>query len=122
MTVRPRTSTLVIIGLFLAVLALYILVRPGSASTVQHTRHAKPAPTSTTPAPAVRPSPAPTPSRTPGHSASPTHTASPSPSGTPTPSQTQTPTPGTTPTSTQLPTETPSAPSPAATTPVPGSS
>jgi hypothetical protein len=28
MTRRPRTSTLVVIGLFLGVLALYILIRP----------------------------------------------------------------------------------------------
>jgi len=37
MTGRPRTSTLVLIGLFLAVLALYVLVRPVSApaGTVQ---------------------------------------------------------------------------------------
>jgi hypothetical protein len=39
MSGRPRTSTLVISGLFLAVLALYILVRPvpppASAGTTQ---------------------------------------------------------------------------------------
>ena len=43
MSGRPRTSTLVISGLFLAVLALYILVRPvtppASAGTTQPGYH-----------------------------------------------------------------------------------
>ena len=51
MTGRPRTSTLVLIGLFLAVFALWVLVRPVSApaGTVQPTvspaSPASPAPT-----------------------------------------------------------------------------
>ena len=51
MTGRPRTSTLVISGLFLAVLALYILVRPvptaapaGSTQTVTNPSPTSPAP------------------------------------------------------------------------------
>ena len=61
MSGRPRTSTLVISGLFLAVLALYILVRPvprpASADTTQpgttssSTAPAHSAPTQTSPSP-----------------------------------------------------------------------
>ena len=58
MSGRPRTSTLVISGLFLAVLALYILVRPvpppASAGTTQPgttSSSTAPATTSTSPRP-----------------------------------------------------------------------
>lgn len=74
---RPRTSTLIISGLFLAVLALYILVRPipVPAATVQ---------------PAVTPSSTPTVTPTPTRSV-PTPTRSPSPSRSPSVSPSATP-------------------------------
>ena len=62
MSGRPRTSTLVISGLFLAVLALYILVRPvtppASAGTTQPA--ANPSPTAPAPTP-TQTSPSPDP-------------------------------------------------------------
>jgi len=80
---RPRTSTVVLTGLFLAVLALYILVRP-------------------VPAPAASPGPAASPASTasPARSApSPTRSASPSH----TPRTSRSPTPATSPTSSHHP-------------------
>src|SRR5205823_8977098 len=73
MSGRPRTSTLVISGLFLAVLALYILVRPvptpASAGTTQ------PGTTSSSTAPAATStSPRPTESSRPSHTVSPSAT------------------------------------------------
>ena len=95
MTGRPRTSTLVLIGLFLGVLALYILVRPvpaprrpSPAPPGTRRRRRRPLARAVTPSPARTPSRSPSPSRT----ASPTRSASPSQSGSPTPSQTATPT------------------------------
>ena len=101
---RPRTSTLVLTGLFLAVLALYLWVRPnpvdtqtagpGTASTTTHepthtpsptpthrpTSHSPtPAPTSPSPSPAVS-GPSPSPSVV---SPAPSDSASAEPSGTP---------------------------------------
>ena len=86
MSGRPRTSTLVISGLFLAVLALYILVRPvpppASAGTTQSgatSSSTAPASPSTSP----RPTQSPSPSHTVSPSATPTST-SPAPLGSPT--------------------------------------
>ena len=80
MTRRPRTSTLVLIGLFLGVLALYICVRPVDESTAQPTGNTAPA--ATNPVPAYTPSPTPT-RPTPSRSPSPSRTASPSRSASP---------------------------------------
>src|SRR5512142_3318792 len=65
MTGRPRTSTLVISGLFLAVLALYFLVRPvtpaetsagaGQSATTTSPAAPKPTPTGTLSRPALHP-------------------------------------------------------------------
>jgi len=91
MSGRPRTSTLVISGLFVAVLALYILFRPVSAAQKAEisrssgqqspTPTASPSPTQTRPSPSRSPSrsPSATPSVTPSGSGTPT--TSPSPSG-----------------------------------------
>ena len=76
-TGRPRTSTLVLIGLFLGFLALYVMVRPASMNT-GNVEPANTAPTQTPSTPAYTP--------TPRH-----HTLSPTPSHSPTPSVTQTP-------------------------------
>jgi hypothetical protein len=67
MSRRPRTSTFVLMGLFLGVLALYVVVRPVPAGTAgtpaQPTQTASPSPSKTpTPtgqaaAPAATPSP-----------------------------------------------------------------
>jgi cytoskeletal protein RodZ len=88
---RPRTSTLIISGLFLAVLALYILVRPvpvpaatvqqGATSTVTPT--VTPTPTRSVPTPTRTPSPTRSPSVSPSAtpSGSVTAPASPAPSG-----------------------------------------
>jgi hypothetical protein len=103
---RPRTSTLVLIGLFLAVFALYLLVRPvqatggttkrsvgsvsATSSPAQHHRphrhRATPTPTATRPhtpratpsAASPSPSPSASPSPTVGATATPSATASPS--------------------------------------------
>jgi hypothetical protein len=81
---RPRTSTVVLIGLFLAVFALWIVVRPATATTTTPTGNVQ----STTGNPAGG-SPAPTPAGT----LAPSHLPSPSPSQTQTPTATTTPTP-----------------------------
>jgi hypothetical protein len=88
MTGRPRTSTLVISGLFLAVLALYILVRPvptaAPAGSSQYVGH--PAPSASTSSP-TRASPSPTRSPSPSHTPSPVPTptsSSPTSAGSPT--------------------------------------
>jgi len=88
MSGRPRTSTLVISGLFLAVLALYLLVRPATPTTPADTNQSatNPSPTATTPAP-TRTSPSPTRSPRPSHTVSPSATpvsTSPAPLGSPT--------------------------------------
>ena len=75
---RPRTSTLVLIGLFLGFLTLYIWVRPIPQTNTGNVQQVTPT-HSQTPS-----SPAPTP--TPSH-----HTLSPSPSHSSAPSVTQTP-------------------------------
>ena len=68
---RPRTSTLVLIGLFLGFLTLYVWVRPTPVSTTGNVQQTPSTPATTT---------------TPNH-----HTLSPSPSHSSTPSVTQTP-------------------------------
>ena len=75
---RPRTSTLVLIGLFLGFLALYVMVRPATAANTGNDQQLNPAPTQAPSAPAYTP--------TPRH-----HTLSPAPSHSVTPSVTQTP-------------------------------
>ena len=97
---RPRTSTLVLTGLFLAVFALYLLVRPDTAVTGAAASDTSP---TATHSPTQTPSPTPTPRRT-THSPTPSPTStspspavsgpSPSPSGTsPTPSEPASPAP-----------------------------
>jgi hypothetical protein len=75
---RPRTSTLIISGLFLAILALYILVRPVPVPAAQ----VQPGATQSS-TPAVSPSPSRSPSVSPSAtpSGSVTAPASPAPSG-----------------------------------------
>ena len=75
---RPRTSTLVLIGLFLGFLTLYVWVRPTPMSTTGNVQQATPTHSQTPSTPASTP--------TPSH-----HTLSPSPSHSSTPSVTQTP-------------------------------
>lgn len=75
---RPRTSTLVLIGLFLGFLTLYIWVRPTPMSTTGNVQQANPAHSQTPSTPVT--------TTTPSH-----HTVSPSPSHSSTPSVTQTP-------------------------------
>src|ERR1700758_4716073 len=75
---RLRTSTLVLIGLFLGFLTLYVWVRPTPVSTTGNVQQANPAHSQTPSTPATTP--------TPSH-----HTLSPSPSHSSTPSVTQTP-------------------------------
>ncbi|HEY7263736.1 MAG TPA: hypothetical protein VH589_19905 [Trebonia sp.] len=81
---RPRTSTVVLIGLFLAVLALWIVVRPATATSTTPTGNVQ----STTGSPAGG-SPTPTPAGT----RAPSHPQSPSPCLTQAPSSTPTATP-----------------------------
>ncbi|MBO0818645.1 MAG: hypothetical protein J2P30_26215 [Actinobacteria bacterium] len=76
---RPRTSTVVLIGLFLAVLALWVVVRPANVTSTTPTGNTQ----------STKGSPA-------GGSPAPTPTGTPAPSS---PRQTQTPTPTTTATS-----------------------
>jgi len=78
---RPRTSTLVLIGLFLGFLTLYVWVRPTPVSNTGNVHPATPAH-----------------SQTPSTPASTHHTLSPSPSHSSAPSVTQTPTRTPTPT------------------------
>jgi hypothetical protein len=84
-TGRPRKSTLVLIGLFLGFFALYVLVRPATASNTGNVQQDNPAPTQT---PAYTPTPR-------HHTLSPTLSHSPAPTVTKTPSHTPTPTPAT---------------------------
>jgi hypothetical protein len=119
-TRRPRTSTLVLIGLFLGVLALYVAVRPDpgtTTGTARQTGNTGTAPAGGAPSPTYRP-PSPGPSRSSGPSpaASPSRTAGPSRSGRPSPSGT--PPSGTTP----APTLTPASGQPASSPPAPASS
>ena len=91
MTMRPRNSTLVLLGLFLAVLALYVLYSPpqvtaGTPQAPQPTQGHTPDP-STVPA-----TPSPKPTRSPRPTRSATPSRSPSPSGTATPGITVSPT------------------------------
>ena len=88
---RPRTSTIVLTVLFLAVLVLYYLVRPASApvGTTQPapglTYTSTPAPSYSSPAPAAS-SPSPSHTEQPSHSATPSATPSPSETSSPSPS------------------------------------
>jgi len=103
---RPRTSTLVLIGLFLGFFALYVLVRPATASNTGNVQQDNPAPTQTPAAPAYTQTPR-------HHTVSPTPSHSLTPSVTGTPSHTPTPTPATstgTGTATPTPTTTTSLP------------
>ena len=96
---RPRTSTLVLIGLFLGFLTLYVWVRPVPMSNTGNVQQATPTHSQTPSTPAS--------TAAPRH-----HTLSPTPSHSPTPSVTQTPShaPATTPaTSTGTGTATPTA-------------
>ena len=81
---RPRTSTLVLIGLFLGFLTLYVWVRPIPVSNTGNVQQATPVHSQTPPTPA----PTPTPSH---HTLSPTPSHSTAPSVTHTPSHTPTP-------------------------------
>jgi hypothetical protein len=106
MTRRPRTSTIVLIGVFLGVLALYTLVRPVPSTAIQPAVNPGPS----TPAPAVTPSPAPTRTWSPSPTQSPTTAPSPGPSRPASPSGSVTPAPS----------QPPTTPAPGPTTPVPG--
>ena len=79
---RPRTSTLVLIGLFVGVFALYILVRPVSAADMRE------APAAPSHQPYVPKTYSPSPTRTPSHSPTPSPHRTPV---TPSPSRTTTP-------------------------------
>lgn len=87
-TGRPRTSTVVLIGLFIGVLALYILVRPVQSTPAGNVQqNVNPTPTY---APSGRASqstqsPAPAHSSSPSASATPTQTETAQPGHTPTP-------------------------------------
>jgi hypothetical protein len=85
---RPRKSTLVLIGLFLGFFALYLMVRPVSATNAGNVQQGNPAPTQTPATPAYTQTPR-------HHTLSPTPSHSPTPSVTRTPSHTPTPTPAT---------------------------
>ena len=86
-TGRPRTSTMVLIGLFVAVLGLYIVVRPVPATTntgnVQTTTGTNPAGAPSSHSPTLSPT------------GTPSHSPSPSTSHTQTPRSTPTATPAT---------------------------
>ena len=81
---RPRTSTLVLIGLFLGFLTLYVWVRPTPMSNTGNVQPATPTHSQTPSTPASR-----------HHTLSPTPSHSPTPSVTQTPSHTPAPTPAT---------------------------
>jgi cytoskeletal protein RodZ len=81
---RPRTSTLVLIGLFLGFLTLYVLVRPIPESNTGNVQQATPTHSQTPPTPATTPTPS-------HHTLSPTPSHSTAPSATHTPSHTPTP-------------------------------
>jgi cytoskeletal protein RodZ len=81
---RPRTSTLVLIGLFLGFLTLYVWVRPTPMSTTGNVQPVTPAHSQTPSTPATS-----------HHTLSPSPSHSSAPSVTQTPSHTPTPTLGT---------------------------
>jgi cytoskeletal protein RodZ len=81
---RPRTSTLVLIGLFVGVFALYILVRPVQAPAA-NVQQANTTPSHQTYVPKTY---SPSPTRTPSHSPSPSPRRTVKPSHTPTPTPT----------------------------------
>ena len=85
---RPRTSTLVLIGLFLGFLTLYVWVRPTPMSNTGNVQQATPTHSQTPSTPASTPAPR-------HHTLSPTPSHSPTPSVTQTPSHTPAPTPAT---------------------------
>src|SRR5215469_16100996 len=83
---RPRTSTLVLIGLFVGFLALYVLVAPPSKTSTGNVHPANQTPTQPQSTPAYTPtprhhtvSPAPSHSTAPSVSQTPSHTATPAP-------------------------------------------
>jgi cytoskeletal protein RodZ len=95
---RPRTSTLVLIGLFLGFVTLYVWVRPTPVSTTGNVQQATPAHSQTpsTPAPSHHTlSPSPSHSTAPSVTQTPSHTPTPT-LGTSTGTGTATPTPTTT--------------------------
>jgi cytoskeletal protein RodZ len=81
---RPRTSTLVLIGLFLGFLTLYVWVRPIPESNTGNIQPVTPTHSQTPSTPASTPTPS-------HHTLSPTPTHSTAPSVTHTPSHTPTP-------------------------------
>lgn len=92
---RVRTSTWVLLGIFVAALVVYLLFRPpstnaGTPASTQHTTSpatSHPSPTTPTPSPkATHASPTPGLGRTPHSSVSPSPSPSPSPLGSPSPS------------------------------------
>jgi cytoskeletal protein RodZ len=85
---RPRTSTLVLIGLFLGFLTLYVWVRPTPVSATGNVQPGTPAHSQTPSTPASTPTPS-------HHTLSPSPSHSSAPSVTQTPSHTPTPTLGT---------------------------
>src|SRR5487761_1507786 len=92
---RPRTSTLVLIALFLGFFTLYVWVRPVTAANSGNVQQGNTAPSQTS---------------TPAYTPAPTHTLSPThPSHTPTPTTSATGT--ATPTATTTTTTTPTTPS-----------
>jgi hypothetical protein len=97
MTGRARTSTLVISGLFLAVLALYFLVRPVQVPAGEPQPYVSPtrsaAPTLTPSSTRTTPSPSRSPSRSPSVSPSATPSGSVTAPASPTPGESQTTTP-----------------------------
>jgi cytoskeletal protein RodZ len=97
---RPRTSTLVLIGLFVGFLTLYVWVRPIPQSNTGNVQPATPTHSQTPSTPAYSPTPrhhtlSPTPSHSPttGVTQAPSHTPTPATS---TGTGTATPTPATT--------------------------
>ena len=87
-TGRPRTSTLVLIGLFLGFFVLYIWVRPVTASNTGNVQQGNLAPTQSATTPAYTQTPR-------HHTLPPTPSHSPTPRVTKTPAHTPTPTPAT---------------------------
>src|SRR6516162_2569228 len=103
---RPRTSTLVLIGLFLGFLALYVLVAPPSKTSTGNVQPVNETPTQPPSTPAYTPTPrhrtvSPTPSHSPAPSVTRSLTTAPTPA-TSTGTGTATPTPTTTSISTSV--------------------
>lgn len=101
---RPRTSTVVLIGLFLGFLALYVLVAPPTTGNTGNVQQVNPTQAPTTPAYTKAPrhsttSPAPSHSPTPSATKTPSHTPTPTTS---TGTGTATPTPTTSATTTDV--------------------